>query len=65
VLLAKIGLALVLVAIGGYHRYRVVPRLESDGAASFGISLRIEVALMAAVIIVAGVLSYLSPHGAA
>jgi copper transport protein len=60
-LTAKVAVALVVVAIGAYHRYRAVPRLAEQGASAFGPSLRIEITLLAIVILMAGFLSYLSP----
>ncbi|HEY6220184.1 MAG TPA: copper resistance protein CopC [Gemmatimonadaceae bacterium] len=61
VLMLKIAGVLMLVGIGAYHRYRVVPRVQAGG---FGASLRAEIVLMAIVIVIAGVLASLSPRPA-
>ncbi len=68
VLLAKILGFLILIAFGAYHRYRVLPRLASDSAASgrFAGTVRSELIVMVAVILLGGVLAYVSPpHHAA
>jgi Putative copper export protein len=51
------GLAL-LVAWGGYHRFRSIPRLAAGLQRDMVLSLRYEIAVMTAVIVVAAFLSY-------
>jgi putative copper resistance protein D len=59
-----LGLAL-LVAFGAYHRYVVVPRLGTttagDTPLTFRKSVRREIAVMSLVILLGGLLSYISP----
>lgn len=64
---AKIVGLLALVAFGAYHRYSVVPRLAGAAAqtddldASFRTTLRREIGVMTIVILLGGLLSYISP----
>ncbi len=62
VLAKAVGL-LILIAFGAQHRFRSLPRLEDDIAASrpFHRSLAREVMVMTLVIILGGVLSYVPP----
>jgi copper transport protein len=57
-----------LMAFGAYHRFRVVPRLMMgvDGGliSEFGLSLRREIALLWLVVVLGGLLSYVSPPAA-
>jgi copper transport protein len=52
-----------LIAFGAQHRFRSLPQLEHDLGASraFQASLRREVVLMAAVIVLGGILAYVPP----
>lgn len=63
ILLAKIAGLLVLVAFGAYHRYRVLPRLVQDERTSgrFHTTLRSEIVVMIIVIMLGGLLAYVSP----
>lgn len=65
IMLAKILGFIALIGFGAYHRYRVVPLLQ-DGRARTGFagSLRREIALMAVVVLLGGLLAYISPPGA-
>ncbi len=68
VLLAKIAGLLVLLAFGAHHRYRVLPRLTHDATVSgvFTATIRSEVAVMSIVVLLGGLLAYVSPsHPAA
>lgn len=65
-LLAKIVLMLPLVAMGAYHRYRLLPQLETPGHERRDIgrlrsSAGIEAGLMAVVLLAAGILTSLAP----
>jgi copper transport protein len=64
VLLAKLLGMAVLVAIGARNRWRLVPRLPADDArASLRRAVRWELAVMALVLLAAGVLAYVPvPH---
>jgi copper transport protein len=57
-----------LIAFGAYHRYRVMPRLMMgvDGGllTEFGLSLRREIALLWLVVVLGGILAYVSPPSA-
>jgi copper transport protein len=60
-----LGLA-VLLAFGAHHRYRVLPRMHANAAAlhpspSFRASLSRELAVFAIVVMLGGVLAYVSP----
>lgn len=57
-LLAKVAGLAILIAFGWYHRSRAVPRLALDERLDITSSLRYEMAIMTAVILVAGFLSY-------
>lgn len=66
VLLAKVAILLPLVALGAYHRYRVLPDLEvaGDRHRDFNrlkYSAGIEVGLMVVVLVAAGLLTSLAP----
>lgn len=63
VALAKIAGLAVLIAFGGYHRARVLPHLERDAAmpGRFATSLAGEVGVMFLVVLLGGLLAYLSP----
>jgi copper transport protein len=65
VLLKVVGL-LALVGFGAYHRFRVMPRLMmgADVSAAFTISLRREIAVVWLVVVLGGVLAYVSPPAA-
>jgi len=68
VLLAKIAGLLVLLAFGAHHRYRVLPRLTHGATISgvFTATIRSEVAVMSIVVLLGGLLAYVSPsHHAA
>jgi putative copper export protein len=52
----------VLVLFGAHHRFRVLPRLTDAAVAeSFPISLRREIALISLLVLLGGLLAYLSP----
>lgn len=63
VTLAKIAGLIVLIAFGAFHRYRVLPRLEGDAtiARRFSVSLRGEVVIMCLILLLGGLLAYISP----
>jgi copper transport protein len=63
VLTAKIAGLLVLVAFGAHHKLRVIPRLRqsTDVAGRFSATLRRELAVMTIVLLLGGLLGYLSP----
>lgn len=63
VLLAKIAGLLILIAFGVHHRYRILPRLAHDAAVSgrFTATLRSEIVVMSVVILLGGLLAYVSP----
>lgn len=63
VALAKIAGLVVLVGFGAFHRYRVLPRLERDATmpGRFAVSLRGEVVVMFVVVLLGGLLAYVSP----
>lgn len=63
VALAKTAGLLVLVGFGAYHRYRVMPSLQggADAAGQFSRSLRGEITLMVAVMLLGGLLAYMPP----
>jgi copper transport protein len=68
VILAKVVGLLVLIGFGAYHRFRVVPNLSRGTSArttSFLSSLRAEVAVLWMVILLGGLLGYVSPPAAA
>jgi putative copper export protein len=65
--LGKIAGLTGLVAFGAYHRYRLVPRLLRDAdrstePAAVAPSVALELALVAAVVILAAVLSHVPPN---
>ena len=60
----KVAGLLVLVGLGAYHRYALVPRLtpgEPGAAVSLGRSVRGEIVVMLFVILVGGLLAYVPP----
>ena len=60
--LAKIAGLGLLVLLGAHHKYRVLPRLaEETVAGGFRGSLRTELVLMFAVVLLGGLLAYLPP----
>jgi copper transport protein len=63
ILLAKVAGLVILVAFGAYHRYRVMPRLVRDAASSgrFGATVRSEIVVMSVVVLLGGLLAYVSP----
>jgi putative copper resistance protein D len=58
ILLWKIGGWIVLLCFGWYHRYRALPALSRNEAPDMSATLRYEMTVMTAVIIVAAFLSY-------
>ena len=64
VVLEKVAGLLVLVAFGAYHRFRVVPRLSHGDSArttTFLSSLRGEIAVLCLIVLLGGLLGYISP----
>lgn len=63
ILLAKIAGFIIVILFGAYHRYRVLPRLVSDATRSgrFARTLWSEISVMVAVILLGGLLAYVSP----
>jgi len=63
VLLAKVAGLLILIAFGAYHRYRVLPSLVQKERATgrFSTTLRSEIAVMIIVVMLGGLLAYVSP----
>jgi putative copper export protein len=62
IVLAKVAGVGVLILFGAYHRFRVLPRLtEAAVAEGFPISLRREIAVMSLLVLLGGLLAYLSP----
>ena len=64
VILAKVAGLIALIGFGAYHRFRVVPKLShsnSAGTTSFLSSLRAELAVLWLVILLGGLLGYVSP----
>jgi copper transport protein len=62
IVLAKVAGVGVLVLFGAHHRFRVLPRLTDAAVAeSFPISLRREIALISLLVLLGGLLAYLSP----
>lgn len=61
--IAKFAGVVLLIAFGAQHRFRSLPRLEDDLSATrhFHASLSREVAVMTLVILLGGVLAYVSP----
>ncbi|MEO9116679.1 MAG: copper resistance protein CopC [Gemmatimonadaceae bacterium] len=64
ILLAKMAGLLVLIAFGTYHRYRVLPGLvqKERAAGRFTMTLRSEIAVMIVVVMLGGLLAYVSPQ---
>lgn len=68
VILAKVAGLLVLIGFGAYHRFRVVPSLahsQSARTTSFLSSLRAELAVLWLVVLLGGLLGYVSPPATA
>jgi copper transport protein len=68
VILAKVAGLIALIGFGAYHRFRVVPNLAHGNSArttSFLSSLRAELAVLWLVILLGGLLGYVSPPAAA
>ncbi len=62
IVLAKVAGVGVLVLFGAYHRLRVLPRLADAAVAEgFPVSLRREIAMMSLLVLLGGLLAYLSP----
>jgi copper transport protein len=63
VVLAKIAGLVVLIAFGAVHRYRALPGLERDATmpGRFATSLGREIGVMFIVVLLGGLLAYLSP----
>jgi copper transport protein len=62
IVLAKVAGVGVLVLFGAYHRFRILPRLnEAAVAEGFPVSLRREIAVMSLLVLLGGLLAYLSP----
>jgi copper transport protein len=63
ILLAKIAGLLVLVLFGAYHRYRILPRLVQDErvSGSFTTTITSEIVVMVAIVMLGGLLAYVSP----
>jgi copper transport protein len=62
IVLAKVAGVGVLVLFGAYHRFRVLPRLSDAAVAEgFTLSLRREIVIMSLIILVGGLLAYVSP----
>lgn len=60
--LAKLGGVGVLVLFGAYHRFKLVPDAHApDGAARLRRSVRYEIGVMCLVILLGGLLAYVSP----
>jgi putative copper export protein len=65
IVIAKVAGSVVLIAFGAYHRFRVVPRLrEQHVAAGFARTVRRELAVMYAVVLLGGFLAYVPPPAA-
>jgi copper transport protein len=65
VVIVKIIGVVVLLCFGAYHRYKLMPRLI-DGATGARLrdSVRFEVGVFILVVLLGGLLAYISPHGA-
>ena len=62
IVLAKVAGVAVLVLFGAHHRFRVLPRLTDAAIAEgFPVSLRREIAVMSLLVLLGGLLAYLSP----
>jgi putative copper export protein len=61
VALAKLAGVGVLVIFGAYHKFVLVPRAATDGAAKLRRSVRYEIGVMILVILLGGLLAYISP----
>jgi copper transport protein len=62
IVLAKVAGVGVLVLFGAYHRFRILPRLTDVAVAEgFPVSLRREIAVMSLLVLLGGLLAYLSP----
>ncbi|MFI5231642.1 MAG: copper resistance protein CopC [Gemmatimonadales bacterium] len=65
VVLAKVAGLLMLVAFGAQNRFRIMPAMARDAAAGAQLqaSVRREMAVMAAVVLLAGLLAFVPPPG--
>jgi len=62
IVLAKVAGVGVLVLFGAHHRFRVLPRLSDAAVAEgFTLSLRREIIVMSLIILLGGLLAYVSP----
>jgi copper transport protein len=62
IVLAKLAGVGLLVLFGAYHRFRVLPRLADEAVAQgFTLSLRREIVVMSVLVLLGGLLAYLSP----
>ena len=62
IVLAKVAGVGMLVLFGAYHRFRVLPKLsDATVADGFTLSLRREIVVMWLIILVGGLLAYVSP----
>jgi copper transport protein len=62
IVLAKLAGVGVLVLFGAYHRFRVLPRLADEAVVQgFTVSLRREIVVMSLLVLLGGLLAYLSP----
>jgi putative copper export protein len=66
VLLAKVAGLVALLAFGAHHRFRALPRLVGDSTTSahLATTLRRELATMAVVVLLGGLLAYVPPRSA-
>jgi putative copper export protein len=51
------GLA-ILIGFGAYNRYALLPRLDADGARHLSRSVKVEIAVLATIILIGGFLAY-------
>ncbi|MGZ3464779.1 MAG: copper resistance CopC/CopD family protein [Gemmatimonadaceae bacterium] len=51
------GLA-ILIGFGAYNRYALLPRLDTDGARHLSRSVKVEIAVLATIILIGGFLAY-------
>jgi copper transport protein len=63
VMVGKIAGLVILIGFGAYHRFRVLPSLPDDPSTppSFAVTLRRELAVMVAVVLLGGWLAYVPP----
>jgi copper transport protein len=57
-LIAKMTGLAILIGFGAYNRYAVLPRLDTDGAGNLSRSVKMEIAVLATVILIGGFLAY-------